>query len=77
MTPRERREQAKRKAQRGPVYEGIGFLVIVLIATLIAGPIGILFMAIVGALLLALGVFVGITRGAGAPPQNPEALPPA
>ena len=77
MTPRERRERAKRKAQRGPIYEGIGFIVIVMIATLIAGPVGLIFMAIVGVMLFGLGIAVGIMRGPGEPPPNPEVLPPA
>ncbi len=77
MTPRERRERARRNAQRGPIYEGIGFGVIVLVATLIAGPIGILFMLIVGAALLALGLVVGIVLGPAKNPGGRGDLPPA
>jgi hypothetical protein len=38
MTPRERRENAKRNATRGPIYEGIGFGILILVAFLIGGP---------------------------------------
>lgn len=77
MTPRERREGAKRAAQRGPIYDGIGFAVIVLVATLIAGPFGVLFMLVVGAALLVLGLLVGIIRGPVKRPVTPGDIPPA
>ena len=77
MTPRERRENARRTATRGPIYEGIGFAIIVLVAFLIGGPVGILFMLVVGALLLGLGLIVGIIRGPAKPPSAPGGIPPA
>ncbi|MBT4074673.1 MAG: hypothetical protein HOE75_13410 [Chloroflexi bacterium] len=77
MTPRERQENAQRSARRGPVYEAIGFGIVVLIATLIAGPFGFLFMLVVGALLLVLGLLVGIVRGPAKRPGGPDGLPPA
>ena len=77
MTPRERQENARRSARRGPVYESIGFGIVVLIATLIAGPIGFLFMLVVGGALLALGLVVGIIRGPAKRPNPPGGLPPS
>lgn len=76
MTPRERQENARKAARRGPVYEGIGFGVVVLIAILIAGPIGFLFMFVVGSVLLVLGLMVGIIRGPAKQPGPPGGLPP-
>mgnify|MGYP001183590581 CR=1 FL=1 len=77
MTPRERRETANRAATRGPIYEGIGFGVITLVAILIGGPIGLAFMVVVGAVLLGLGLIVGIIRGPAKPPTTPGGIPPA
>ncbi len=77
MTPRERRENANRAATRGPIYEGIGFGVIVLVAFVIGGPVGLLFMMVVGAVLLGLGLIVGIVRGPAKPPSTPGGIPPA
>ena len=77
MTPRERRENANRAATRGPIYEGIGFAIIVLVAFLIGGPVGILFMLVVGAVLLGLGLIVGIIRGPAKPPSTPGGVPAA
>ena len=77
MTPRERRENAKRNATRGPIYEGIGFGILILVAFLIGGPVGFMFMIVVGAVLLGLGLIVGIIRGPVKPPSTPGGIPPA
>jgi hypothetical protein len=77
ITPKERREHAHRTATRGPIYEGIGFAILVLVAFLIGGPVGILFMLVIGALLLGLGLIVGIIRGPVKPPTTPGGIPPA
>ncbi|MDP6822112.1 MAG: hypothetical protein QF554_02325 [Dehalococcoidia bacterium] len=76
MTPRERRERASRNARRGPIYEGIGFGVIVLVAALIAGPTGILFMLVAGAVLLVTGLVAGIALGPAKKPGGRGDLPP-
>lgn len=77
MTPRDRREHARRTATRGPIYEGIGFGILVLVAFLIGGPVGMLFMLVIGALLLSVGLIVGIIRGPVKPPSTPGDIPPA
>jgi len=77
MTPRERREHAHRTATRGPIYEGIGFGTLVLVAFLIGGPAGILFMLVIGALLLCFGLILGVIRGPVKPPSAPGGIPPA
>ncbi len=76
MTPRERQENARRAARRGPIYEAIGFGVVVLIATLVAGPIGFLFMLMVTGVLLALGLAVGVLRGPTKQSNPPGDIPP-
>ena len=76
MTPRERQQQAKRTARRGPIYEGIGFAVILVIATLIAGPFGAIFILGFGAVLLVIGVAVGLVRGPVKQPTTPGDIPP-
>ena len=76
MTPRERERQAHRAARMGPIYEGIGFAVILVIATLIAGPAGALTILIAGALLLVLGVVVGLVRGPVKKTRAPGDIPP-
>ena len=44
---------------------------------MIGGPVGILFMLVIGALLLGLGLIVGIIRGPVKPPSTPGGIPPA
>ena len=77
MTPRERQENARRTARRGPVYEAIGFGVVVLIAMLIAGPFGFMFMFVISSVMLVLGLIVGIVRGPAKQPDRPGNIPPA
>lgn len=77
MTPRERRERAKRAAVRGPIYEGIGYGLIVVVITVIAFPVGLLFMLYVSVALLVLGLLVGLIRGPVKTPRTPGDIPPA
>lgn len=77
MTPRERRERAQRSARRGPIYEGIGFLLILVVATLIAGPAGTLAILIFGGVALILGLAVGLVRGPVKVKETPNNLPKA
>ena len=72
MTPRERRERAARNAKRGPICDGIGFVVILVIAALVVPVIGGLIVLALGALLLIVGLIVGLVI-----PDPNEDLPPA
>lgn len=77
MTPRERQQNARRAARMGPIYEGIGFAVLLAVAAFIAGPVGALWVLIAGALLLVLGIVVGLIRGPVKVTRTPGDIPPA